>query len=69
MKNKPICKKDFADAFRVLEEQSTTTKDVIEMIDSSPAVSVNEGQNKIDETKDVESENLEANNKNQVIQI
>lgn len=39
------------------------------MIDSSPAVSVNEGQNKIDETKDVESENLEANNKNQVIQI
>lgn len=59
----PSAKKDFADAFRVLEEQSTTTKDVIEMIDSSAAVSVNEGQNKIDETKDVESENLEANNK------
>jgi hypothetical protein len=59
----PSAKKDFADAFRVLEEQSTTTKDVIEMIDSSAAVSVNQGQNKIDETKDGESEKLEVNNK------
>lgn len=59
----PSAKKKFADAFRVLEEQSTTTKDVIEMIDSSAAVSVNEGQNKFDETRDRESGGLGVNNK------
>lgn len=59
----PSAKKKFADAFRVLEDQPTATKDVIEMIDSCTKVFGNEEQNKIDEIKGKESENLEVNNK------
>lgn len=59
----PAARKDFADAFRVLEDQSITTKDVIEMIDSSAVVSDNEGQNEDTEIKDKDSKNLEDNNK------
>ena len=59
----PSARKDFAEAFRVLEDQSITTKDVIEMIDRSAVISVNEGQNKDTEIKDKNSKNLEVNNK------
>lgn len=59
----PNAKKDFADAFRILENQPATTKDVIEIIDKTTEVPVNEGQNKDIETKDKENKDLEVNNK------
>ncbi|MBO5194098.1 MAG: VWA domain-containing protein, partial [Bacteroidales bacterium] len=58
----PKAKIDFADAFRVLEDQSTATNDVIEMINSSIEVLGNEEQNKKDETKEKECENLVVDN-------
>lgn len=59
----PKAKIDFADAFRVLEDQHTARKDVIKMIDSCARVLGNEEQNNIDEIKDKKSDNLEVNNK------